>query len=959
MTNSSCKIYTEMEVTKIILGEAGGYVEMKKIHFKRIMALMLSFVMIMGAAFAMTSNTAKAASEATFTVTADKTELHRGDQFTVSVSMADNVNAYGLTYKMFYDAKKVSLVGEPAKGSIIDEAPNCGGYGIYNKITGSDGIQATVICLSKAVPNGTLMSATFEVLEDAEVGDLNFTYDIMITDESTAVLEHTNNDQTDLSVVVPVTGISLNKNETTIARGATEQLTATVVPEGTGSTVAWSSDNEEVATVDQNGLVTAVGKGTANITATAGGQSASCKVTVNAPLQGIQITGEQSTIKKGQTTQLSVIYEPEDTTDDATVTWSSDNEDVATVDQTGLVKAVADGTANIKAKVGTLEATYAITVQEVKLNSIAIKDATTIHRGGTETLEVTYDPENTTDDKTVVWESSDPTVANVDGSGTVTAVGIGSAKITAKVGNHTDVCVVTVDAPLESIDVQDALELVKNQTAVINYELVPSDTTDKALVTFTSSDPTVATVDENGKVTALKAGTTVITLKGANDVTAEVTVTVTEIQIDTVSLDKESAVVEKGQTTELTAVVGPETTTDENKSIKWSSSDPSVVKVSPEQTNSGEKVTVTATDKGGTATITAEAWNGTKAECVITVPIHIENVTLPQDVTLNRGRTTVLDVVCDPEENDDTITSVEWQSDAPEVAFVYSDGTIEGIKEGTANVTAKVTVTTLANETKEYTAQTQVTVNENHLDADLGEKLAFEKMEDALLKGQSIDMYAQLNLEDIMYENEITDGVLIEWTSSDEDVATIGQTGRLTGLKKGSTTITAVVTAKDGEGQIVGTYTVETEVEVKEIPLESIAFDKIIKEMVVGSSETLHIIYNPENTTDLRDVEWSSSDEAILSVENGKVTALKPGTATITAKVGDKEVSCEILVKAAESGQPGQGSGTDSGNAAGAGTDKGDSVRTGDTANIILYIVLLAGAMAAIVIIWRKRRFTK
>ena len=494
---------------------------MKKIHFKRIMALMLSFVMIMGAAFAMTPNVAKAASEATFTVTADKKELHRGDQFTVSVSMSDNVNAYGLVYKMFYDAEKVSLVGDPVKGSIIDEAPNCGGYGIYNKITGSDGIQATVICLSKAVPNGTLMSATFEVLEDAEVGDLNFTYDIMITDESTAVLEHTNNDQTDLSVVVPVTGISLNKNETTIARGATEQLTATVVPEGTGSTVAWSSDNEEVATVDQNGLVTAVGKGTANITATAGGQSASCKVTVNAPLQGIQITGEQSTIKKGQTTQLSVIYEPEDTTDDATVTWSSDNEDVATVDQTGLVKAVADGTANIKAKVGTLEATYAITVQEVKLNSIAIKDATTIHRGGTETLEVTYDPENTTDDKTVVWESSDPTVANVDGSGTVTAVGIGSAKITAKVGNHTDVCVVTVDAPLESIDVQDALELVKNQTAVINYELVPSDTTDKAPVTFTSSDPTVATVDENGKVTALKAGTTVITLKGANDVSME------------------------------------------------------------------------------------------------------------------------------------------------------------------------------------------------------------------------------------------------------------------------------------------------------------------------------------------------------------------------------------------------------------------------------------------------------
>ena len=97
-----------MEVTKIILGEAGGYVEMKKKHFKRIMALMLSFVMIMGAAFAMTPNTVKAASEATFTVTADKKELHRGDQFTVTVSMADNVNAYGLQYELFYDAESFS-----------------------------------------------------------------------------------------------------------------------------------------------------------------------------------------------------------------------------------------------------------------------------------------------------------------------------------------------------------------------------------------------------------------------------------------------------------------------------------------------------------------------------------------------------------------------------------------------------------------------------------------------------------------------------------------------------------------------------------------------------------------------------------------------------------------------------------------------------------------------------------
>ena len=931
---------------------------MRRKHFRRILAFMLSFVMIMGVVFTMTPNMARAASGPTLTVTADKQELHRGDQFTVTVSMADNEKAYGLTYELFYDASKVSLVGDPMEGSIFGELIGSDlEFGTCAPDASKNSIVAVLACLNRPVPNGTVMSATFRVLDNAAVGNLGFTYGIMMTDgNATEFDEYTNNDNTNLSVVVPVTGISLNKSETTIARGATEQLTANVEPEGTGTTVAWSSDNEEVATVDQTGLVTAVGTGTANITAEAGGQSASCAVTVNAPLQGIQITGEQSTIKKGTTTQLSVLYDPEDTTDDKTVTWSSDNEDVATVDQTGLVTAVADGTANIKAAVGALEATYPITVQEVKLESIDIKETTTIHRGEKETLEVTYNPDTTTDDRTVTWASSDTKVATVDGNGTVTAVGKGSAIITARVGNHSDSCTVTVDAPLKQIIPEnESIEVDKNKTASIEYTLDPEDTTSDTTVTFTSSDPAVATVDENGTVTGVAAGKATITLTGADNVTATVTVTVNEIPIDAVVLDKYEAIVEKGQTTELTATVQPDSTTDEDKTIKWSSSDETVATVSTAQTDNGAAVTVTATDKGGTAVVTAEAWNGTKAECVITVPVHIENVSLPQDITLDRGKTTVLDIICDPEENDDTITSVEWSSDNTEVSAVSSDGMITGIKEGTANITAKVSVTTLGGETKEYTAATQVTINERHLDEALGGQIDFEDMEDELLKGQSIDMYDLLNLYDILSENEITDTVTIQWTSSDENVASIDQTGRLTGVKEGTTKVTAVVTAKDGEGQTVGEYPAETEVRVKEIPLESITFDKIIKEMVVGSSETLHIIYNPENTTDLRDVEWSSSDATILSVENGKVTALKPGTATITAKVGEQTVSCEILVKANQSD-----AGTDAGQTGGnqSGTDgNSDAVRTGDTAPIGVWalILLCAAAVVAAVVVLRRR----
>ena len=234
--------------------------------------------------------------------------------------------------------------------------------------------------------------------------------------------------------------------------------------------------------------------------------------------------------------------------------------------------------------------------------------------------------------------------------------------------------------------------------------------------------------------------------------------------------------------------------------------------------------------------------------------------------------------------------------------------------------------------------------------------LAFEKMEDPLLKNQSIDMDTLLNLEDILDANDITDEISIAWTSSDEEVAAIDQTGRLTGLAAGKTTIKAVITATNGAGEVIGTYSVETEVEVKEIALESIAFDKIIKEMVEGQTEELHIIYNPENTTDTRDAVWSSSDESVLTVADGRITAVKAGKATVTAKVGDKEVSCEILVKE-KPAQGGQGSGSGTAGAAGLQTgEKDGTVRTGDQANIIVYIALLAGAMAAIVVIWRRKR---
>lgn len=946
---------------------------MNRVCSKRVFAFLLSVMLIAGTVFAAVPTTVRAASAATFTLSADRTELERGDQFTITVSMSDNTEAFGVQYELYYDADKVAVVGDPTRGDVFNDL-DAGNFefGALNHNANTNCISAVVACAYRALSNGSVMSVTFQVLDDVSIGELNFDSTILLSDTDAGPLDYTYIDNTELSVVIPVTGIRLNKSSTTIGRGETETLTATVEPDGTGSTVEWTSSNPSVASVNQNGDVTAVSAGTATITAAAGGKSAACEVTVNVPLKGITINGNQTSIRKGSTTQLSVSFDPEDTTDNKKVSWSSDDPEIASVDQNGLVTAVADGSTTIRARAGSVEGTYTITVEEVPLQSISIKNETTIHRGETETLQVAFAPENTTDDRTVRWSTSDPTIAAVDGNGTVTAVQKGQAVITAKVGEKQANCTVTVDAPLKSIAPKnDKIELVKNQKATITYTLNPEDTTSDQNVTFSSLDPDVATVDATtGEVTAVEAGDAVIRLTGAEGITAEVRVTVTEIPIDQVILDKQNAIVEKGQTTELTASVSPDNNTDDDQTIAWESSDESIATVSSTKTDSGEAVTITATDKGGTVTITATAWNGTEASCTIVVPVHVESVSLPQNVVINRGQTQILSVTYNPEEHDDTIKDISWISNAQDVATIDAEsGMITPVKAGNAEIEVTVTVQTLGNTEEQYTASTIVTVQEKHLEQTLGDSIAFTPLDEPILKGQTINLYDQLNLAQIIEENGITDDISIQWASENTDAASIDQSGYLSGLKEGKTKVTATIQAADGSGQIVGTYVAETEVEIKEIPLESIAFDKIIREMTVGAKDTLHIIYNPDNTTDLRDVEWSSSDASVLSVEDGILTALNPGTVTITAKVGNMEVSCEITVK--ETDKADNVANVDNDNDAESGSNvnnvKGnadsnkenkDVVQTGDPSNGILYVVLLIGAAVAIVtmIICRRKK---
>ncbi|WP_051775520.1 Ig-like domain-containing protein [Paenibacillus tyrfis] len=243
--------------------------------------------------------------------------------------------------------------------------------------------------------------------------------------------------------IVPVTGVKLNTSAISMTVGGTEMLTATVEPaNATNKAVTWKSSDPNVATVDASGKVTAVGAGTAAITATTvdGSYTAAAEVNVSIPATSIGVTGVKLnasaiSMTAGGTEMLTATVEPANATNKA-VTWKSSDPNVATVDASGKVTAVGAGTATIT--VTTVDGSYtaaaevnvsipvtSIGVTGVKLNTSAIS----MTAGVTEMLTATVEPANATN-KAVTWKSSDPNVGTVDASGKVTAVGAGTATIT-------------------------------------------------------------------------------------------------------------------------------------------------------------------------------------------------------------------------------------------------------------------------------------------------------------------------------------------------------------------------------------------------------------------------------------------------------------------------------------------------------------------------------------------------
>ncbi|MBR3985037.1 MAG: DUF5013 domain-containing protein [Bacteroidaceae bacterium] len=245
---------------------------------------------------------------------------------------------------------------------------------------------------------------------------------------------------------VEVTALALSQSEATLEEGSSLKLTATIAPDyATEQKVSWSTSDADVAIVVK-GVVVALSQGTATITAKAGNKEATCAVTVEKkriPVASIVLDQTAVTVTEGDVLTLTATINPENA-DDKTVTWSTSDAAIATVDN-GVVTALAPGVVTITAAVGGKEAKCVVTVEErfIPVTGIVLNyTEATIFVGDKLELVATVLPEDATK-QTVTWKSSDKNVASVR-RGIVVGAAEGTTVITAKIEDFEATCVVTV-----------------------------------------------------------------------------------------------------------------------------------------------------------------------------------------------------------------------------------------------------------------------------------------------------------------------------------------------------------------------------------------------------------------------------------------------------------------------------------------------------------------------------------
>jgi len=380
-------------------------------------------------------------------------------------------------------------------------------------------------------------------------------------------------------------------------------------------------------------------------------------------------------------------------------------------------------------------------------------------------------------------------------------------------------------------------------------------------IIWKSSNEKVATVNSNGKVTAITEGTTIITAYTSGySSTCMVKVSSDYVAINGIQLNKNMLNLLIGTSESLIKTVSPSNAT--NKDVNWKSSNPQVATVDANGKVVAKQV--------GTAIITVYT-SGYSATCTVNVvnKIELKGISLNK-TTLNikEKASETLSVKFNP--TNATNKKITWRSSNKNIATVDANGKVTGVAAGNATITA------VSNDGG-FVARCEVKVEA------ISKKvtsISLDKKELKIIAGEETTLKATISPNYAENKN-------VTWESSDKQVATV-KDGKVTAIKPGTAEIKVIT--EDGGKEAICKITVTSP------PIKSIKFEETEKTVYIGSETTLSTINEPINSV-LENAIWTSSDETVATVENGIVKALSLGETIITVSNKDKTITASINIK--------------------------------------------------------------
>ncbi len=612
-----------------------------------------------------------------------------------------------------------------------------------------------------------------------------------------------------------VASVSVSPPMASIEEGGMQQFAAMAMTEEgvviPGAMFTWMSSDDGIATIDTEGLATGVSAGEVTVTAMTDDISGTATLTVMKPppeVATVTVTPSMAEIEEGRTQQFIAVAEEADGMQiaDAMIVWSSSDENVATVNTTGLATGVGPGEATITATSDCVSGDAALTVTEPPpppppvVASVSVSPPmASIEEGGMQQFEAMA----MTEEGVVIpgamftWMSSDDGIATIDTEGLAMGVSAGEVTVTAMTDGISGTATLTVMEPppeVATVTVTPSMaEIEEGQTQQFIAVAAEADGMLIANVTisWSSSDENVATVNTTGLATGVGPGEATITAT-SDGVSGDAALTVTEPPpppppvVASVSVSPPMAEIEEGGMQQFEAMaMTEEGMVIPNVVFTWMSSDDGIATIDTEGLAMGVsagEVTVTAMtdDISGTATLT-----------VLEPPPVVATVTLtPSMAEIEEGRTQQFIAVA--AEADGMLiadATFIWSSSHENVATVSSTGLATGVGPGEATITAT---------SDGVSGDAALTVTEA---PPVLAKIEVSPSMAEIEEGQMLEFTAKALTSD----NEEIPDVSFNWSSSNTNVATVGADGLATAVNAGTASIRAMAEGITGSGSLTVT----------------------------------------------------------------------------------------------------------------------------------------------------------